>query len=125
VTNDCLFCKETTVAKRVLEGKRFYVVFDEYPVNPGHLLLIPKRHVPDLFDLDDAEFSELRSMLNKSREMLDAKLRPDGYNVGANCGSAAGQTIHHAHIHMIPRFANDVRNPRGGIRNIKRPLRRY
>lgn len=125
MTEDCLFCETTIVSKSVLESKSFYALVDEYPVNPGHLLLIPRRHVPDLFDLNDTEFSDLRSILRKSREMLDAKLRPDGYNIGANCGEAAGQTIHHAHVHIIPRFVNDVKNPRGGVRNIKKPLRPY
>jgi diadenosine tetraphosphate (Ap4A) HIT family hydrolase len=125
VTDGCLFCTKAVASKRILENQSFYAIFDAYPVNPGHLLVIPKRHVPDLFGLDDAEFSDLRSILHKSRDRLDAEFRPDGFNIGANCAEAAGQTIPHAHIHVIPRYVNDVENPRGGVRNIKKALRPY
>jgi diadenosine tetraphosphate (Ap4A) HIT family hydrolase len=119
--NDCLFC-DAAIASIVLENQSFYAIFDKYPVNPGHLLIISKRHISDLFSLEETEFKHLYEILNKAKEMLDMKYKPDGYNMGVNCGQAAGQTIFHFHLHIIPRYKNDVENPRGGVRNIKKPI---
>jgi diadenosine tetraphosphate (Ap4A) HIT family hydrolase len=110
---------------RVLENESFYAIFDRYPVNRGHLLIISKRHIPDLFCLDEAEFNHLYWIINQAKEMLDMEYKPGGYNIGINCGEAAGQTIFHFHLHIIPRYKNDVENPRGGVRNIKKPLVPY
>jgi len=118
--NDCLFCG-VAIASKVLENQYFYAVFDKYPVNPGHILIISKRHVSDLFGLDEIEFKHLYKIINQAKEILDQKYKPDGYNVGVNCGEAAGQTIPHFHLHIIPRYRGDVENPGGGIRNIKMP----
>ncbi len=120
--NNCLFC---AVASRVLENQGFYAIPDRYPVNPGHLLIISKRHTPDIFGLDETEFMNLHEIITRAKQMLDAKYEPDGYNLGVNCGEAAGQTINHFHLHIIPRFKGDVENPRGGVRNLKEPLERY
>ncbi len=117
----CLFC-DVAGDQRVIESKFFYAIFDKYPVNPGHLLIISKRHIPDLFSLEEAEFNDLYCMLTRAKQMLDAKFNPDGFNMGVNCGEAAGQTIYHFHLHIIPRFKNDIENPRGGVRNIKAPV---
>jgi len=122
--NDCLFC-DIMMESKVLENKFFYAVFDRYPVNLGHLLIISKKHIPDLFCLDEAEFKHLYGIINQAKEMLDMKYKPAGYNIGVNCGDSAGQTILHFHLHIIPRYKNDVENPRGGIRNIKKPLEYY
>ena len=122
--NDCLFCDYIEEPK-VFENQTFYAIFDKYPVNQGHLLIISKRHVSDLFALNKNEFEHLYDIIKLSKEMLDIKYKPDGYNVGVNCGETAGQTIFHFHLHIIPRYEKDVENPRGGIRNIKKPIKDY
>lgn len=122
---DCIFCDFVMESRVVLENQSFYAVFDRYPVNLGHLLIISKRHIPDLFGLDEVEFKHLYWIINQAKGMLDQEYKPEGYNLGVNCGEAAGQTIHHFHLHIIPRYKNDVENPRGGVRNIKKPLKSY
>lgn len=122
--NDCLFC-DIMMESKVLENKFFYAVFDRYPVNLGHLLIISKKHIPDLFGLDEVDFKHLYGIINLAKEMLDMKYKPAGYNVGVNCGDSAGQTILHFHLHIIPRYKNDIEDPRGGVRNIKKPLVYY
>jgi diadenosine tetraphosphate (Ap4A) HIT family hydrolase len=124
MNNDCIFCK-AEIASKVLENQSYYAIYDKYPINPGHLLIISKRHIPDLFGLDKTEFEHLYEIMNQAKEMLDMKYKPDGYNVGVNCGETAGQTIFHFHLHIIPRYKNDVENPRGGVRNIKKPVECY
>ena len=122
--NDCLFC-EGAIDNKVLENQYFYAIFDKYPVNLGHLLIISKRHVLDFFSLNEIEFKHLYWIINKAKEMIHMKYKPDGYNIGVNCGETAGQTIFHFHLHIIPRYKNDIQNPRGGVRNIKKPIVDY
>ncbi|MCC7556034.1 MAG: HIT family protein [Methanoculleus marisnigri] len=83
---------------------------------PGHLLIIPYRHVADFFDATDAELAALLALVREAKTLLDGRFRPDGYNVGVNVGEAAGQTVMHLHLHVIPRYAGDVKDPRGGVR---------
>jgi len=83
---------------------------------PGHLLLLPYRHVADFFDATDAEQAALLALVREAKHLLDGRFRPDGYNVGVNVGEAAGQTVMHLHVHVIPRYAGDVEDPRGGVR---------
>jgi len=80
---------------------------------PGHLLLIPFRHVADFFD---AELAALLALVRDAKTLLDERFHPDGYNIGVNVGEAAGQTVMHLHVHVIPRYAGDVADPRGGVR---------
>lgn len=87
--------------------------------------MIPKRHVPDFFGLNIKEWEDLPCIMRRTKMVLDETLHPDGYNISINCGEAAGQTVFHCHIHLIPRYAGDVENPRGGIRNFKKPLVQY
>lgn len=121
---ECLWCREPD-GRVLAESPLFFAVLDAYPVNRGHALVISRRHISDLFGLEAADFAELHAILARLRKALDAEFCPDGYNVGANCGAAAGQTIFHFHLHVIPRYTNDVANPRGGIRNLKEPLSPY
>lgn len=126
--NECLFCEILSEGSRVqLSTEYFFVILDEYPVNKGHALIIPKWHQPDLFSLDGFQFpwGALGYTIDRTKEYLDGEFHPDGYNIGINCGKAAGQTIEHLHIHIIPRYKGDVKNPRGGIRNFKTPLVKY
>ncbi|MBU8907674.1 HIT family protein [Desertibacillus haloalkaliphilus] len=92
--------------------------YDLYPVNKGHILIIPKRHVADFFDTTLEEREAINELLEKCKELLGEKYRPDGFNVGINCGEAAGQTVFHVHVHLIPRFHGDMDNPRGGVRGV-------
>lgn len=92
------------------------VVRDAYPVSTGHTLIISRRHIGSFFELSIEEQSGLLTLLTKAKEELDATLRPDAYNVGINDGGPAGQTIPHVHMHLIPRYAGDASDPRGGVR---------
>ena len=120
----CIFCLPSA-EEIVLQSEHFYSAFDKFPVNPGHLLIVSRRHVADFFDLREVEAAELFRVLASARTFLQTQFRPDGYNIGINCGEAAGQTVMHFHLHLIPRFAGDVENPRGGVRNLKNPLKPY
>lgn len=123
----CVFCDAQAGRKReiVLENRHFAAIFDKYPVNAGHTLLFPKRHVESLFELTAREWSDFRRLLTATKTAVDTRFRPQGYNLGVNCGPVAGQTIPHLHIHVIPRYEGDVQNPRGGVRNLKQPLVKY
>jgi diadenosine tetraphosphate (Ap4A) HIT family hydrolase len=115
--SDCPFCR--ILPERVIDGNQLaFVVADAFPVSPGHTLIIPKRHLSDFLDLTDAEVLALRALARAARDRLQKEFHPDGFNVGANVGSAAGQTIGHVHLHLIPRFVGDVASPEGGIRNV-------
>ena len=111
----CVFC---TINDIVLENDLAIAFYDKYPVNKGHLLIIPKRHVEQYFDLTDQERSAIDSLLLEGKRLLDEKYQPNGYNIGINCGEAAGQTIFHVHVHLIPRFRGDMEDPRGGVRGV-------
>lgn len=122
----CLFCDRcATGIETIINTKYFFVVFDNFPVNRGHALIIPRRHCRDIFALNADEWKDLPMAIERTKKYLDRLYEPDGYNIGINCGEAAGQTVFHLHIHIIPRYEGDVENPRGGIRNFKRPLKDY
>jgi len=111
----CPFCNPSP-EDIVLANSLCYARYDKYPVSPGHLLLIPFRHVADFFDATDEEQAALLALVREAKHLLDERFRPDGYNVGVNVGEAAGQTVMHLHVHVIPRYAGDVADPRGGVR---------
>lgn len=110
----CLFCEIDSQ----LEGALVYARLDKFPVSEGHSLIIPKRHVETWFEMSQAERQEAFELIDKLKAMLDEKYAPDGYNIGLNCGQSAGQTINHAHIHLIPRYKGDMADPRGGVRGV-------
>ena len=112
----CPFCLPE--GKVIIETALAYSIFDNFPVSKGHALIIPKRHVANYFDLSINEQIACQHNLNKLKEILDKKYSPSGYNVGINIGETAGQTIDHVHIHLIPRYVNDVEDPIGGVRNV-------
>lgn len=89
---------------------------DIYPVSRGHYLVVPRKHVASLFDLTETERAAVWALAAKVRASLSRKLRPAGFNIGLNDGAAAGQTVGHAHVHVIPRFEGDLKDPRGGVR---------
>ena len=113
--SSCPFC---SISGALFENELAYVREDKFPVSPGHLLIIPKRHVPDWFLLIREEQQAMLALLSRAKEYLDVRYHPDGYNIGINCGEAAGQTVFHVHMHLIPRYAGDTGNPRGGVRGV-------
>jgi diadenosine tetraphosphate (Ap4A) HIT family hydrolase len=100
------------------ENEQAVAIADAFPVSPGHTLVIPRRHVADFFGLRTAEVAAVMELLFRMQTRLAAECRPDGFNVGVNAGKTAGQTVMHAHVHLIPRFDGDVTDPCGGIRNL-------
>jgi diadenosine tetraphosphate (Ap4A) HIT family hydrolase len=96
-----------------------------FPVSPGHVLIVPRRHEADFFSLSGFEQAAMVALVEPIRRHLDAEFKPDAYNLGANIGAAAGQTIRHAHLHVIPRYAGDVEEPRGGVRWVLPETARY
>lgn len=120
----CLFC--TLQGTEILaKNEMAQAFFDKFPVNRGHVLIVPKRHLASLFDATMEEIMSIWKLLEEVKEELDKRFHPDGYNVGVNEGAAAGQTIFHMHVHVIPRYHGDVQDPRGGIRKIKTNLVPY
>lgn len=113
--SECPFCQPM---ESIALNNLAFAIFDQYPVNEGHVLIIPKRHVADFFDLSNEEKQAILSLLDESRDLLVRKYSPDGFNVGINCGKAAGQTVFHVHVHLIPRYTGDVANPTGGVRGV-------
>ncbi len=93
-------------------------LWDAYPVSPGHALIVPRRHTPGWFDASEPEQSALLSLVSSAKVVIDKLHRPDGYNIGINNGAAAGQTVFHLHLHLIPRYVGDVDDPRGGVRHV-------
>lgn len=112
---DCPFCSDTNA---ILSNGLAYARFDKFPVNPGHLLILTRRHVASFFESSSAEKAALFDLIDAGKRLLDESHRPDGYNIGINVGAAAGQTIMHLHVHLIPRHHGDVDNPRGGVRGV-------
>lgn len=96
----------------------FFIIEDSYPVSPGHLLIISKALRKDYFELSDNQKSVLATTIEKAKKLIEEKHTPDGYNIGMNCGEAAGQTVFHFHCHVIPRYIGDLENPRGGVRGV-------
>jgi len=115
MTDTCIFCT-LGAARIVLANDLAVVVRDNFPVSPGHTLIIPKRHVVSFFDITGDEREATLALLDAAKLGLDAAFHPDGYNIGINDGAAAGQTVPHLHLHLIPRYAGDSEDPRGGVR---------
>ena len=104
--------------EKILENRSSFAIYDGFPISKGHSLVIPKRVVSSVFDLDDDEYNHIFILLREIKKILLEKYKPDGFNIGINNGTDAGQTIDHAHIHIIPRYKGDLKDPRGGVRNI-------
>lgn len=111
----CPFC--TLSVDRLAAGSDLSLAIrDAYPVSPGHTLVIPKRHVGSFFELTDDERIDVLRLIEVAKAGLDREFKPQGYNIGINDGEAAGQTVPHVHIHLIPRYDGDQPDPRGGVR---------
>jgi len=105
-------------ARVFFHGSLVYGLWDGFPVSAGHALLVPLRHIATWFDATDAERTELLGAIEAARSAIERMHRPHGYNIGMNLGEAAGQTVFHLHVHVIPRYRGDVQEPRGGIRAV-------
>ena len=115
---DCPFCNKAMNTTPILENDLAFAFYDEFPVSKGHMLFITKRHAEDFFDITLDERNAILDLMNDAKRMIDDEFKPDGYNIGCNIGEAAGQSVMHMHMHLIPRYKGDVLNPRGGIRSV-------
>ena len=125
----CPFCN-IEASRIVVENDTAVAIQDNYPVNLGHVLVIPRRHVPTWFDASKEEQGALMELVDRVKVELDKEFQPAGYNIGINVGTDAGQMVMHLHVHVIPRYKGDVDDPTGGVRyvipergNYKRPGR--
>jgi len=123
MSDKCPFCSG---------GVRFFMeegsaaaLFDIFPVNKGHVLIVPKAHRRTLFDCSEDEVCDIWRLVQRVKEHLDGEFKPDGYNVGVNVEEVAGQTVFHCHVHVIPRYEGDCDEPRGGVRAVKPALVDY
>lgn len=112
---ECIFCK---MKDYILENELAYAIYDKYPVGKGHMLFIPKRHVKDFFDITKEEREAIFELIDEGKKLIDEKYSLDSYNIGINCGEHAGQTIMHVHVHLIPRYIGDMKDPTGGVRGV-------
>ena len=120
----CLFC--TIPGNQVLIEHQLAVAkADGYPISKGHTLIIPRRHVVTFFESTEKERLAMMNLLDEMKARLDREHKPDGYNIGINNGEAAGQTVMHLHIHLIPRYKGDRPDPRGGVRWVIPDRARY
>lgn len=121
---DCPFCdpEKLTILQETVLSRAF---LDGYPVSAGHTLIVPRRHVASFFELTPEEQADLLRLASECKAALDREHAPAGYNLGLNDGRAAGQTVMHVHLHLIPRYEGDVADPRGGIRWVLPPKAPY
>jgi diadenosine tetraphosphate (Ap4A) HIT family hydrolase len=115
MTKECPFCN--LPPERIIDSHELgWVIRDGFPISPGHTLIIPKRHIGSFFEITEQERTALLDLMNQAQKLLIKEFNPDGFNIGINDGPAAGQTVPHLHIHLIPRFKGDQEDPRGGVR---------
>ncbi len=114
-SDQCPFCN-AAADRFVAANEHAVAIEDNYPVNPGHTLVVTKRHVATFFDASKEERLALWRLVDEVKQQIDEEHRPSGYNVGFNVGAVAGQTVMHVHVHVIPRYQGDVDDPTGGVR---------
>ncbi|HVO12041.1 MAG TPA: HIT family protein [Vicinamibacteria bacterium] len=113
----CPFC--FPAADRIaIEDRLTRALWDAFPASPGHLLIVPRRHVATWFEASEDEKLALVRTLDEATAVVEERHHPAGYNIGVNVGRAAGQTVFHLHVHLIPRYRGDVDDPRGGVRHV-------
>lgn len=125
---DCLFCQISggkTEVELFANFTHCYVIKDKFPVSEGHLLIIPHEHTENWFTASEEIRQDMMRALHLMKERLDLEYGPDGYNIGANCGEAAGQTVMHLHMHIIPRYLGDMADPKGGVRGVIPSKQKY
>lgn len=111
-------CELCIPAGVVVQNDLAYARFESNALAPGHLVVVPRRHVADFFDMTAPEQAAVIALLNEARHLIHAQHHPDGYNIGVNVGKAAGQNRMHVHVHLIPRYTGDVPDPEGGVRRV-------
>jgi len=104
-------------ADKIYHGEYFFIIRDRYPVSKGHLLIISNELRKDYFELSNEEKLALIEIISIAKQLILSEEKPDGFNIGMNCGEAAGQTVFHFHCHVIPRYIGDMENPKGGVRH--------
>ena len=114
----CPFCNDEVNNELLASSPLSMAFYDSFPVSPGHCLIVPKRHIASFFDLSEEEKNDLFAVAEQVKAILDERFHPNGYNLGINVGEAAGQSVFHVHLHLIPRYTGDVPNPRGGVRGV-------
>jgi diadenosine tetraphosphate (Ap4A) HIT family hydrolase len=112
---NCLFCNLPT-DRIIFQNEFAMMIEDAYPISRGHCLIIPKRHVGSWFSTNVEEQSSILQLLSEAKNRQDKEYQPASYNIGINDGQAAGQTVPHLHVHLIPRYQEDKVDPRGGVR---------
>jgi ATP adenylyltransferase len=121
----CLFC-QINPGRVVAENELCFAIRDGFPVTPLHTLIIPKRHIADYFELYQPELNAIHRMLEEQRaDIMKQDEKVTGFNIGINAGRDAGQTVFHAHVHLIPRRNGDVEDPRGGVRGVIPSKQKY
>jgi diadenosine tetraphosphate (Ap4A) HIT family hydrolase len=111
----CPFC--TLPSERIVEENQYALwIYDGFPVSQGHSLIIPKRHVGSFFEICQDERLAMLELLDRAKATVEVEHQPDGFNIGINDGAAAGQTVPHLHLHLIPRYTGDIEDARGGVR---------
>lgn len=118
IDSNCLFCRIGREEKPLAQFKHCYVIKDQFPVSPGHLLIIPFEHTTNWFTASKEVKLDIIHALSQMKNVLDTDYDPEGYNIGMNCGEVAGQSVMHLHVHLIPRYKGDVQSPRGGVRGV-------
>lgn len=121
----CPFCNLSRRVEIICETTTCVAFYDGYPVSPGHALIIPKRHVASYRDLSLQERYDMDETREYVMRKIDERFKPDGYNIGINIGVAAGQSVFHCHMHIIPRYNGDVPNPKGGVRGVIPTKQKY
>ena len=122
---ECIFCNLDPNREIIAQNDLALAFFDAFPVNPGHALIIPKRHVADYFALTADEVAAMQALLREVKAIVEKRFNPDGYNIGVNVNAAAGQSVFHVHMHLIPRYKGDVENPKGGVRGVIPSKQKY
>lgn len=112
-SQECELCLPRAV---LIDNELAYAQPEKNSLSRGHIIVVPRRHVSDFFEMTSSEQVAVVELLNRAREFIQSQHSPDGYNIGVNVGRAAGQSRMHVHIHLIPRYTGDVANPAGGIR---------
>jgi len=126
--SDCLFCQIVCREREATLFETFrhcYVIKDQFPVSPGHLLIIPYEHTENWFTAPEEVRLDMMKALSYVKEKLDGDYAPHGYNIGANCGKVAGQSVMHLHVHLIPRYKGDMEDPKGGVRGVIPSKQKY
>ena len=108
-SEECIFCKIDLIKDTLIQKtNQFLVVLNKYPFNPGHLMIVPRKHIEDIEELSDSEFIKLFHLIKLSKRVLITTHNPHGFNIGINLGKAAGGSVGHLHVHVVPRYKSEL-----------------